>query len=522
MDKNLNNAYYYNKNYSSTIPKEFMLKKIRLSEYPKLKTKLNTFFNDINKYFETSFEDKYIIVGKKSTNNRLGSSLDISGKSKNRKLARRMSIKASNILKSSADSQSYLINSQKLLNSNVTDDKKKNFTSHDGSILKPGQRFINDNEIEQIFSIFKEVRNMNKSKNEKANTQKELDKSKISNYFNIKKSHKNKSNNNSNKFLINLKRNNIQKNFYSVKNNKANNNKTNVNFYSDDDNANSHMNDMANYKTHSTFYSVKDDYNIKNKYLNSEINDINTIIINKSRNNSSNLLKEKKLKKKQNQYISMELDTPFKNKMAHILTLQEKSLLNDKKNKKIQAHINNYISSKTKKPKNNLLIMQEENYRPNFEIKLKLHNLQKKLNPDKFYNWFKDLHSSQKKLYPYEYIPNIETIRNPKIMKNLNPSSFIENNNNYMKKIIPKKYLRDLNNDLKNVNKNYESLIVEGVDLLQLENDLFKKLKGRKIITDFERLLSPSNLKSKNIYSNIGRNIFQQKNKPAFNITQAH
>ena len=102
-------------------------------------------------------------------------------------------------------------------------------------------------------------------------------------------------------------------------------------------------------------------------------------------------------------------------------------------------------------------------------------------------------------------------------MKILNPSNFTEKNN-YMKKIIPKKYFRDFNNDLNNTNKNYESLIVEGVDLLNFENDLFKKLKGRKIINDFERLFSPSKKKNQNIYSNIEKNIFTQKIKPAFNI----
>ena len=182
MDNNLNNTYYKTIKYSSSIPREFMLKKINLNNYPKLKTKLNTFFNDINKYFETSFEDKYIIIGKKSKNCKLGSSLDISGKNKNRKIVRRMSIKAPNTMKSSADSL-------KLLSSNVTDDKNKNFTSHDENILKPGQRFIEDKEIEQIFSIFKEVRKMNKSKNDFIQTQKELDRSKISNFFNTKKFH---------------------------------------------------------------------------------------------------------------------------------------------------------------------------------------------------------------------------------------------------------------------------------------------------------------------------------------------
>lgn len=518
MDNNLNSDIYSNKNYSSNIPKEFMLKKISLSHYPKLKKNLNIFFTDINKYFDTSFEDKYIIVGKKSKKRKISTP----GKSKNRKLVRRKSVKEPNILKSPADSQRYLINNQKLLNSNTVDVKKKNTTNYNESILKPGQRIIEDNEIEEIFKAFKEVKKINKSKNDRIKTQKDLNKSKISSYFNIKKSNKNKSNSNTNKFLINLKKNNIKKNnikknLYSVKNDKANNNKLDKYFYSKDDNTNSNMNDMLNYKTHSTFYSIKDDHSIRNKYLNNETNDNNTIAVNKSRNNSFNLLREKKLKKKQMQYISMQLNTPFKNRMAHILALQEKSLMNMEKNKKIQTHINSYISSKTKKSESKLLIMQEDNYRPNIEIKLKLNSLQKKLNPDKFYNWFEDLHSSQIKLYPYEYISNVETIRNPKIMKIFNPSNSVEKDN-YMKKNIPKKYLRDFNKNLKNTNKNYESLIVEGVDLLQLENDLFKKLKGRKIINDFERLLSPSNLKSKNIYSNYGRNIFNQKNKPSFNI----
>ena len=54
--------------------------------------------------------------------------------------------------------------------------------------------------------------------------------------------------------------------------------------------------------------------------------------------------------------------------------------------------------------------------------------------------------------------------------------------------------------------------------MLEFENNIFKKLKGRKIINDFERLMSPSSIKCKNIYSNIDKNIFTQKTKSYFKL----
>ena len=89
---------------------------------------------------------------------------------------------------------------------------------------------------------------------------------------------------------------------------------------------------------------------------------------------------------------------------------------------------------------------------------------------------------------------------------------------NTWKKLFLKKQLKNFSNDLKNINKNYDSLLVRGVDLLKLENDIFKRLKGRKIINEFERLMSPSNIKCKDFCLNINRNLFNQNTKPAYNL----
>ena len=47
------------------MPKEYFLKKINIEEFPKLKKNLISFFNDSNKYLQTSYDDKRIIIGKK-------------------------------------------------------------------------------------------------------------------------------------------------------------------------------------------------------------------------------------------------------------------------------------------------------------------------------------------------------------------------------------------------------------------------------------------------------------------------
>ena len=51
------------------IRKVYFQRKIKTEEYPSLQKNLKTFFNDYSKYFDTSFEENHIIVGKKYNSN---------------------------------------------------------------------------------------------------------------------------------------------------------------------------------------------------------------------------------------------------------------------------------------------------------------------------------------------------------------------------------------------------------------------------------------------------------------------
>ena len=495
MERSLTCAKYKeNQVFKKTIPKEFMLKKINIEEYPKFKKNLNSFFNDINKYFETSYDDKFIIIGNKHKHKNL-IPFENAGKNRIKKWLNRITFKS--LLKASNDSQKNLTIFQ---NKGKHEDKKKNIASSEENSLKPGQRFVDDKEIENIFNLYKELRKINKNKNSKFITLKDLNKSLNGSDFKSKKSSKILNNDN----LINLKQYQTKKLYNS--------------FVKKDNNSNNIFNETDGYKNISTLSgNLKDEISFKNNFVSIEVN---------NSNNNNIIVKQKekekqKLINKQKQYISKKLDKTIKNKFIHILALQEKTILDQNKFIKQQLNLRNYLSTKIKRKKNKLLMVQDENYRPALETKMKLNILQQKINPDKFYNWINDLHSSENSMITQKYLLSSETIRNPEIMKNfIQTKSKTLEKNDYVKKIIPRVTLRNLKNDLKNINRNYDSLYVKGKDLLKLESDVFKKLKGRKIMNDFERLMSPSNTKCKNIYSNIDRNLFNQKTKPNYLLTK--
>ena len=155
---------------------------------------------------------------------------------------------------------------------------------------------------------------------------------------------------------------------------------------------------------------------------------------------------------------------------------------------------------------------KEYNYRTNYETKTKLNNLQNKLNPEKVYNWVEDLHLPEYKIKKEkQYISSEETIRYPQHMKLLSPVKFnLFEKSEYITRKIPNNQLMNLKKNLGKIQKSYNSLHVNGVNLLKFEADIAKKLKGRKILNDYERLMSPSNFKSKEIYSDIGGRFFRE------------
>ena len=264
-----------------------------------------------------------------------------------------------------------------------------------------------------------------------------------------------------------------------------------------------------------------DELNIKNNFIETDFNENNNYY--KLKNSVSREIKDRNiLIKKQTQYIPKELDKTMKIKLGNIYSVQENTFLCQNKNRNYNSKLNKHLSSKIKQENNKHLLLDEENYRPNLEIKLKLINLQKKLNPDKLYNWYNDLHCSENFYKTFRNLPIVETIRSPKHMKDCSVSkNIILEKNEYLEKKYPKQSLQKLIKDYKNAQANFDSLYIKGVSLLKFESDLFKKLKGRKILNDFERLMSPSSLKARKIYSKYDKKIFKEKNRNIYRMTDS-
>lgn len=533
MDDNKLKIDSNNKNlFSKKVPKEYFVKKIDVKSYPKIRKNLDLFFNDINKYFETSYDNKYLVVGKKlkDTDTKIKASCSENSK---KKLFHKMATlkKSHNTLKTSNNSNKNSM-SQKSKNKsnfssrNIADEKRKNFTSVDETQLKQGQRFVDDKELENIFQLFKELQRLNKNKNKDFLTFKELNEYKSANLYNVNKEDKNV-NNDYNKALIFIKNDNNGSNnkviniFRNKENRKSSlinyntlapkNKKLNINDYQNNfikRNINTTLNDIDYYKTSSTGFTYSNN-DINNKtYLMTTNNNIikDNFILNNDKKRKNELLL------KQLQYISPKLNETIKKEMAKNLALQENVLKHHKNKTKMQLMLIKYISKKIKKSKNKLLMYKEYNYRPNYETKNKLINLQNKLNPEKVYNWVEDLHLPEYKIKKEkQYISSEETIRYPQHMKLLSPVKLnLFEKSEYITRKIPNNQLMNLKKNLGKIQKSFDSLHVNGVNLLKFEADISKKLKGRKILNDYDRLLSPSNFKSKEIYSDIGSYFFRE------------
>ena len=465
--------------------KVYFQRKIKTENYPVLQKNLNTFFNDYSKYFETSFEDNHIVFGKKKSNFRKNSQLGLtdmgSPKSKTKRNIKRPTIRRQVLLRNDS------INRSKF----TYEDKRKSFEENN---LKPGQRFIDDKEIEKLFNLFKELRKINKNR--------------TSHFMNIKD-------------LKELKEAKNERNNF---NNKSSENFFKMNTVSSFDKRNFNL-DEKKYgtiimKANTMDIMNESDYNgtISTNLGNTmqeEItknNNLKSIEIDKEEKHeyicSSDIIKKrKKLIEKQNQYLYKNIQHSLKKQFAESLALQENVFLNQNKNNKFQNHFKKYLNNRLKKQHNSKLLIQDDSHRKNLELKMKIDFLQNKLNPDRIYDWYYDLHSS-KSFFPI-LDTKIETIRNPRNMKEYTKErSKTLDKDDYLKNIITSKYFLNLEKDINNANKNYDCLIVEGKNLLQFENNMAKKLKGRKIINDFERVLSPSKFKNEYIHSNILKKLY--------------
>ena len=468
---------YENKNY-----KEFFIKKINIKNNPKIKKNLYLFFNDINKYFETKYDNKVLVMGNNFIDKRNKTTTSFSENTKKKFYKKMSTLKKYNNLKNSAESDKKSRSVKSRISKNITEEKKKNFTTEENQ-LKMGQRFIDDKELDSIFKTFEALKKLNKNK--------------IKDFIILKELSKRK---NITPFDITLKERKLS-NFIDNNNDNISRKESNsINLKIKEKIKNTSIKDKT-----LSFDKDKDPNlnNTQNNFFNSK--KIRNIIM------KTNKKERIKLIEKQNQYISEKLDDTIRKEMAYNLALQEKTLLYQNKKSKIQTQLVNYLSKKLKQSKNKLLLFRELNYRPNYETKIKLNNLENKLNPDKIYNWLNDLHPTENSKNKEQYLLTEETIRHPQHMKSLSPVKLkLLENSEYIKKSIPEIQLENLKKNLGKIQNSYDTLHIKGVDLLKLEAENAKKLKGRKILNDYEKMLNPTSFKSKDILSNVGPKIFRE------------
>ena len=468
----------------------YFQRKINTENFPNLQKNLQTFFNDYSKYFQTTFEDNNrIVVGKKYSRNKRSKGKNSlteswSPKSKNKRFLKRPTIRRFVSVRSDS------LNRSKMNN----DDKKKSFEENN---LKPGQRFIDDREIDKLFNLYKELRKINKERNYNFMNMQEL--KELKEAQNEKSGENFFKNNNSTNFDKRLFYNSEEKKTGSslmrtitFDVNKMRKNNLDINNESE-------YNGTISTNVGNTMNTMQEEFskNINYKSIESEKEEKKKYSF-----NADEINKRKKLIAKQNQYLYKNIQLALKNQFAETLALQENVFLCQNKNNKFQKNFKNYLNRRFKRQQDSRLLIQDDSHRKILELKMKIDFFQKKLNPDKIYDWYYDLHSSRSSFPLLD--KKIETIRNPKNLKDYDDKiSKSLDKDNYLKNNITSKYFHNLEKDVNNADNNYGGLIVEGKNLLEFENNMAKRLKGKKILNDFERLLSPSKLKNENIYSNI-------------------
>ena len=518
--KNVYNLY----NNLTDIKKQLILEKIKLEDNPEYKNFLQTYFNEPSKYFLKVFKNNPIVIGKKYNKNK---SFKIKIEPKNspkRKVKKAYSIK--NEIKNMTSSDQSSSDQNK---PNIPKDNTNNNNN-----LKPGQRYVDDLELNDIFSNFKNIQRTNKNKIRYNLTINDIKKFRAENLENSKSI---KARMIMRKKTIKLmkKLNTQDTNKNENNNNNSNNNIRRVSTITDNNNISSTSNNsIKNSNTKKSMDKAKKvEFNInsndsfpsmnKNNNININTNNLlknnhnfskekNTITlsnyspsksnynISKNENNSSNYnftfkrflssLNEKKIDifQKQNQFLTSEKYRLFKKELAKKLVSQEKTFINDINSRNKAKKISIYMSNKLKIPKDQLLMNKTEYFRINTVIKSRLSNQMNHEFKENIYDWEKNLKNFENKT-KYE-----ETIIDP-IYNNYPKKRFYSLNNEYLTKRIPIKNLKKFVCSIENIKKNFNGLYIKGKNLLELEHELAKGIKGKKILNNFEEILPYSSLR---------------------------
>ena len=214
------------------------------------------------------------------------------------------------------------------------------------------------------------------------------------------------------------------------------------------------------------------------------------------------LLENEKLKEKQNQYLPNTNQKLIKEEIAKRLASQEKALMFNIQVKNNENNLLDALSKKLKKQKSELMLGQIEDHRMTNNIKTKLCKLIRKTTPGQNYIWEQDLRNSKREdencsknnndnITNYKnkcrLNKNEEITRNPcyRTFYSIN-SKFRSQDKEYLKKKVSKTLYNKFMKEIKNLKNNYDGFLIEGQSLLKYEHDLIKKIKGKKIINNYE------------------------------------
>ena len=228
--------------------------------------------------------------------------------------------------------------------------------------------------------------------------------------------------------------------------------------------------------------------------------------INLENSNERNMNKTKY----KNQFIDKELTEDINNKdyktlkkeIEHELNFQEQ-VLNKKKleDAKIENLTKN-ISKKIKRPISKLLITQNEEYRIKKEIQDIFFNEVQNSFQEPLYKWYvtlrdKDIHfinDGNEKNPIWNYYINKkdenQTVRNPNLFYKTDFNFY--QSNNYLKQKIPNKTFYCIKKNLNETMTGFNKMYIKGKNLLDVEIENSKFLKGRKIVLS-GNLFSASN-----------------------------
>ena len=527
--------------------KEYTLEKINLKEKPKMKHYLKEFFQDPSKYFNAQFDNKILIVGKVKT---LNEKFEVPVPRKYQRRRNRVKTRMFNMDNNESLSEklsafndkrrgfkgvieSSLKEGQRYINDREINDIFKAFKKVHEINKDKTKDFITTKELIDSIYIYNDDKNKIKNTKKKFNSP-ELTKNKFEKVTRSKSSmfiEKRNSENNNNlhpPIVFDIKNNN-NINFKPTKILKSSLSQPDFQF---GQNINYKLIPKINLQSNKLFniynnQTLKSDIHnsIEN---NSEMNSQQPSIIKKNRPKSlfqkfmktTNMFKEKmekerikrklleneKLTEKQNQYLPDTNQKLIKDEIAKRLASQEKALMYNIEVKNNENNLLDTLSKKLKKQKSELMLGQIEDQRITNNIKTKLSMLIRKTTPGQNYIWEKDLRNSKREdedccknindnIANYNkrcgLYKNEEITRDPcyRTFYSVN-RKFRDQDKEYLKKKFSKTIYNKFMKEINNLKNNYDGFLIEGQSLLEYEHDLIKKIKGKKIINNYDSTIN--------------------------------